>query len=93
MLTHWSQLVPNMSADIRGHQATQPNRPLLRITIISAHLQYRRERKKKKKQKKKKKKRGGGGYVCAGGGGATQHTKEKHNYLKEPLVFVVVVVF
>ena len=26
MLTHWSQLVPNMSTDIRGHEATQPNR-------------------------------------------------------------------
>ena len=26
------------------------------------------------------------------GAGARQHTKEKHNYLKEPLVLVVVVV-
>ena len=25
MLRHWSQLVPNMSADIRGHEATQLN--------------------------------------------------------------------
>ena len=23
MLTHWSQLVPDTSADIRGHEATQ----------------------------------------------------------------------
>ena len=30
MRRHWSQLVPNMSTDIRGHLATQPNR--FRIT-------------------------------------------------------------
>ena len=27
MLTHWSQLVPDMSTDIRGHEATQPRTP------------------------------------------------------------------
>ena len=33
MLRHWSQLVPNMSTEIRGHEATLPTLTLEKKTL------------------------------------------------------------
>ena len=37
MLMHWSQLVPNMSTDIRGHEALHPHHHHILMPNIQGH--------------------------------------------------------
>ena len=38
MLTHWSQLVPDTSTDIRGHEALLPHHRNINMAFIAADL-------------------------------------------------------
>ena len=52
MLRHWSQFVPNMSTDIRGHEALHHHR----VQTRQASTQGKNIKKRKKRKKEKKKK-------------------------------------